>query len=69
MATDVGEVRIVSPRSGEYGEYGYGFDLKDITGQRWIALIYRTEREAQAACETIKAAVAGVIDAAYGTNC
>jgi hypothetical protein len=68
MATDIGEVQIVSPRSGEYGEYGYGFDLKDSTGGRWITLIYRTEAEAKAARETIKAAVAGVIDAAYGSS-
>ncbi len=63
MATDVGEVQVVSTRSGEYGEYGYGFDLKDSTGYRWITLVYRTEAEAQAAREAIKAAVAGVIDA------
>jgi hypothetical protein len=68
MATNVGEIQIVSPRSGEYGEYGYGFDLKDSTGDRWITLIYRTEAEAQAARDTIRAAVAGVIDAAYGSN-
>jgi hypothetical protein len=69
MATDIGEVQIVSPRSGEYGEYGYGFDLKDSTGERWITLIYRTEAEARAAHKIIKAAVAGAIDAAYGSNC
>ena len=63
MATDVGAVQLISARSGEYGEYAYGFDLKDITGDRWITLVYRTEAEAQAARETIKAAVAGVIDA------
>jgi len=40
MATDIGEVQTVSPRSGEYGEYAYGFDLKDSTGERWITLIY-----------------------------
>jgi hypothetical protein len=40
MATDIGEVQTVSPRSGEYGEYGYDFDLKDSTGERWITLIY-----------------------------
>jgi hypothetical protein len=68
MATDIGEVQIVSPRSGEYGEYAYGFDLKDSTGDRWITLIYRTEAEAQAARGIIKGAVAGVIDAAYGSN-
>ena len=69
MATDIGEVQIVSPRSGEYGEYAYGFDLKDSTGDRWITLIYRTEAEARAAHKIMKAAVAGVIDAAYGSNC
>ena len=68
MATDVGEVQIVSPRSGEYGEYGYGFDLKDSTGDRWITLIYPTQAEAQASREIIKAAVAEVIDAAYGST-
>jgi hypothetical protein len=63
MATDVGEVQLISTRFGQYGEYAYGFDLKDISGDRWITLVYRTEAEAQAARETIKAAVAGVIDA------
>ncbi len=69
MTTDIGEVQVVSPRSGEYGEYAYGFDLKDSTGDRWITLIYRTEAEARAARETIKMAMAGVIDVAYGSNC
>ena len=61
MATDIGEVQTVSPRSGEYGEYAY-------VGDRWITLIYRTEAEAQAARGIIKGAVAGVIDAAYGSK-
>jgi hypothetical protein len=45
MATDIGEVRLVSTRASEYGDYAYGFDLKDSTGYQWIALIYRTEAE------------------------
>jgi hypothetical protein len=45
------------------GEDGWGFMIKDSTHLRWITLTYRTEAEAKAAREQIKAATTGVIDA------
>jgi hypothetical protein len=57
---DIGEVQsVATPRN-----YGYGFNLKDKTGRRWITLTYKTEAEAKAAREKIVAATAGVIDSA-----
>jgi hypothetical protein len=55
----VGDIQTVSTNSGN----GYGFNLKDSTGRRWITLTYRTEPEAKAAREKIEDAVAGVVEA------
>ncbi len=60
MATDVSPVQPISTASREHG---YGFNVKNSTGNQWITLTYRTEAEAKAAREKIKEAVAGVIDA------
>ena len=60
MAMDIGEVHsvLVGQRNG------YGFNLKDSAGRRWMTLAYETEAEAKAAREKIIAATAGVIAAA-----
>jgi hypothetical protein len=63
MAIDVGAVQSTITSSGDHG---WSFNLKDSTGRRWITLTYRTEAEAQAAHEQIKAATTGVIDALIG---
>jgi hypothetical protein len=60
MAIDIDEVQSVST----HDTYGYGFNLKDSTGRRWLTLIYQTEAEAKAAREKIVLATAGVIDSA-----
>jgi hypothetical protein len=57
MAMHIGEVQSVSTRDN----HGYGFNLKDSTGRRWITLIYRTQAEANAAREKIIAATIDVI--------
>ena len=58
MSMDIGEVQSVATARN----YGYGFNLKDKTGLRWITLTYKTEAEAKAAREKIVAATVGVID-------
>jgi hypothetical protein len=60
MTIDVGLVESITTKSGEGG---WGFMIKDSTRLRWITLTYRTEAEAKAAREQIKAATTGVIDA------
>ena len=46
MAMDIGAVQTVSTSSDGTG---WGFNLKDSTGRRWITLTYRTEAEAKVA--------------------
>jgi len=60
MAMDIGEVHsvLVGQRNG------YGFNLKDGAGRRWMTLAYETEAEAKGAREKIIAATIGVIAAA-----
>ena len=60
MAMDIGAVQTVSTSSDGTG---WGFNLKDSTGRRWITLTYRTEAEAKVAREKIEAATTGVIEA------
>ena len=60
MAMDLGEVHSVLVGQRQ----GYGFNLKDSAGGRWMTLAYETEAEAKAAREKIIAATAGVIAAA-----
>jgi hypothetical protein len=57
LLIDVGPVQ---PKSGDYG---WGFMVQDSTRLHWITLTYRTEAEAKAAREQIKAATANVINA------
>ena len=55
MALEVGQV----VRMGG----GYGFNLKDSSGRRWITLVYRTDTEANDARTKIEAATANVVAA------
>jgi hypothetical protein len=55
MALEVGQVQKTSG--------GYGFNLKDSSGRRWITLAYRTDTEANDARTKIEAATANVVNA------
>ncbi len=49
--------------STKSGAFGYGFNLRDSTGMRFITLRYATQADAHAAREKIEEAVAGVLEA------
>jgi hypothetical protein len=54
------KIQDVSTRSGVTG---YGFNLRDSTGMRFITLTYATAPEAKAARDKIEEAVAGAVEA------
>jgi hypothetical protein len=55
--------KAVQDVSTKSGVQGYGFNLRDSTGMRFITLTYATRPEAEAAREKIEEAVANVVEA------
>ncbi len=49
--------------STKSGAFGYGFNLRDSTGMRFITLTFATQAAAKAARAKIEEAVAGVVEA------
>lgn len=60
MATTIDEVQQVSSPNGE----GWGFNLKNKAGRRWVTLIFPTREGAVRAREQIESAIVELIDIA-----
>jgi hypothetical protein len=60
MATTIDEVRQVLSSNGE----GWGFNLKNKAGRRWVTLIFPTREDAVQAREQIEPVVMNLIDIA-----
>ena len=63
MPLEIGPVQSTSYGPAGNTSIGYGFNLKDSTGHRWITLSYRTEVEANDARTAIEKGTTGVINA------
>jgi hypothetical protein len=61
MPIDIGSVQRVSTSSGDAG--CWGFNIKDITGRRWLMIKYRTAEQAIAARERIIFATTEAVEA------
>jgi hypothetical protein len=61
MPIDIGAVQRVSISSGDAG--CWDFNIKDITGRRWLTMKYRTAQQATAAREQIIGAATDAVEA------
>jgi hypothetical protein len=60
MPTTIDEVQAVSSSNGE----GWGFNLKNKAGRRWVTLIFHTREDAVHAREQIEPAIMKLVDIA-----